>query len=188
MDAASRLIEQRDSASFTLDEVAAEAGVSRPLIHRYFATRDLLLQALLEREFDLKIGRPKGLVPDETPTEEAHQIYIERHFEYLKERGRFFHLLLGEAQAENGKAAKRADDHTWGATQYWVKRTVETYGISATQARLGMMMTISALQGAEGTLRLEKMTPAEAAELWSTFVLAGWKAVSEKYKDTSESE
>ena len=188
LDAATRLVETRNAANFTLDDVAAEAGVSRPLIHRYFATRDHLLEALLQREFDLKIGRPKGLVPDEAPTQEAHKIYVERHFEYLKERGRFFHLLLDEARAENGIAAKAAADHTWNATGYWVKRTVETYGIPATEARLGMMMTISALKGAEGTLRLEKMTPAEAAELWTTFILAGWKAVSEKYGTDPETE
>lgn len=188
LDAATRLIEARNAANFTLDDVAAEADVSRPLIHRYFATRDHLLEALLKREFDLKIGRPKGLVPDDAATEDAHKIYIERHFEYLKERGRFFHLLVDEARAENGIAAKAADDHTWSATGYWVKRTMETYGIPATEARLGMMMTISALKGAEGTLRLEKMTPAEAADLWATFILAGWKAVAEKYGSDADAD
>ena len=127
-------------------------------------------------------------MPAETPTEEAHKIYIQRHFEYLKERGRFFHLILDEARAENGVAAKAADDHSWNATSYWVKRTVETYGIPATEARLGMLMTISALKGAEGTLRLEKMTPAEAADFWSTFILAGWKAVAGKYGSNSDPE
>gem|GEM_PF-1659942 len=179
VDAASRLVEQRQSASFTLDEVAAEAGVSRPLVHRYFSCRDSLLQALLLREFDLIIGTQKGLVPDDVSTAEAHRIYIRRHFEYLKDRGRIYYMLLNEAHAEGGEASKLARKFFNRSRTYWIDRK-KNDGLREEEAILGMLMTMSALQGAESTLRKERLTVEEASDFWTTFVLAGWEAVAAK--------
>ena len=187
LDSATRLVQTRDTANFTLDEVAIEAGVSRPLIHRYFPCRDSLLLALLEREFDLILGVQAGLVPDDFPTSEAHKIYINRHFKYLKDRGRIFHLLLGESQAEGGKAAQTAMEFSKRNTRYWINRKVED-GLSEAHARLGMLMTLAALQGAEGTLRLEKLSVDETSDFWTTFVLAGWEAVAKKFSAPTDSD
>ena len=67
LDSATRLVQTRDTANFTLDEVAIEAGVSRPLIHRYFPCRDSLLLALLERDegnFEESLAQLKQLLAD----------------------------------------------------------------------------------------------------------------------------
>ena len=186
LDAVTRLIQSSQSAHFTLDEVAAEAGVSRPLVHRYFPTREQIFVALLNREFDLVIGRQDGLVSEETSTEDAHRIYIRRHFEYLEERGRFYHLLLSEAQVAGGEAAEMAKRFSKDANTYWVQRHMETYGLPENVARMGVLMTISALRGAEGSLRLGKVDVDEASDFWTRFILAGWKAVSEKYSESDD--
>jgi len=50
LDNARTLILSKGLSSFTMDALAREAGVSHPLIYKYFDTRLSLLQALLERE------------------------------------------------------------------------------------------------------------------------------------------
>jgi len=184
LDAATALILRHQSSNFSLDDIAHEAKVSRPLVHRYFSSRDVVFQELLQREFDRIIGRQKGLVPDETPTEEAHKIYLTRNLEYLQERGLFLQLLMNEGRAAGGKSAEMVEQFSKGNLAYWVKRTTARYGISPHLARLGMMMTIAALPGAEGSLRLNKVTTDQAAEFWSTFILAGWEAVGKKFAET----
>ena len=50
LDSAKRLILAKGLSSFTMESLAREAGVSHPLIYKYFDTRLSLLHALLERE------------------------------------------------------------------------------------------------------------------------------------------
>lgn len=52
LDAARIIIENNGLASITMDEVAREAGVSIPLIYKYFDTRMQLLRELLIREYN----------------------------------------------------------------------------------------------------------------------------------------
>lgn len=52
LDAARRFIEANGLASLTMDEIAKDAGVSIPLIYKYFDTRMQLLHELLIREFN----------------------------------------------------------------------------------------------------------------------------------------
>jgi len=49
MDAAERLFGERGFRKTTLDDVAAAAGVSRPLVYRYFGDKKTLLERVLDR-------------------------------------------------------------------------------------------------------------------------------------------
>jgi AcrR family transcriptional regulator len=49
LDAATRVFAAKGFAAANTDEVAAAAGVSKGLVFRYFATKERLLQALIER-------------------------------------------------------------------------------------------------------------------------------------------
>lgn len=50
LDAAQKLIAEHGVSSFTMELVAKVAGVSNPLVYKYFDTRLMLLQELLVRE------------------------------------------------------------------------------------------------------------------------------------------
>lgn len=50
LDSAQKLILEKGLSSFTMEALAREAGVSNPLVYKYFDTRLELLQELLERE------------------------------------------------------------------------------------------------------------------------------------------
>jgi len=50
LDCAQTIILERGLSSFTMESLAREAGVSNPLVYKYFATRLAILQELLVRE------------------------------------------------------------------------------------------------------------------------------------------
>ena len=56
LDVTHEVILEHGLNSFTMDILAREAGVSNPLVYKYFSTRLELLQSLLQREFDLFYG------------------------------------------------------------------------------------------------------------------------------------
>jgi len=76
VDAAERCIDRFGLAKTTLEDVAAEASVSRATIYRYFSNRDeLMLEVLLRelaRSFDLDLD--DFVVPATTPDEFAEAI------------------------------------------------------------------------------------------------------------------
>ncbi|HET9560157.1 MAG TPA: helix-turn-helix domain-containing protein, partial [Actinomycetota bacterium] len=50
LDAAAALVRAGDAGSVSMEAVAEEAGVSRPLVYKHFANRDELLGELYRRE------------------------------------------------------------------------------------------------------------------------------------------
>ena len=94
LGAAERLLERHAQPSIAA--VAAEAGVSRVTVYAHFATREALLQALVERA----VGRAKigieAAGPDEGTAPEALDRLVAAA---LQELGR--HLAMAEAAAEH---------------------------------------------------------------------------------------
>lgn len=184
LDAAGKLVMERGVSNCTLDAVAVESKVSKPLVYKYFISRDALLGALLQREFDHIRGRNLGLVPPGAPIEDAHRIYIRRYLEYLAERGGLMRALINDAGiTQQTKETARTERNA--VMRYWVERTMDSYGIPKHLARMGMIMTIQALEGAEGSVRLGKVDLDTASDFWSTFILAGWDATAAKFATSS---
>jgi AcrR family transcriptional regulator len=57
-DAAARLFAQRGYAATTVDDIVAEAGVSKPMLYRHFASKKELQTKLLERRRDELAAAP----------------------------------------------------------------------------------------------------------------------------------
>jgi len=55
---------------FTVDDVAAAAGVARPTVHRHFATRDELVATAVLRRSNALAAQLTGLLSSEAPFEE----------------------------------------------------------------------------------------------------------------------
>src|SRR5450432_539566 len=71
MDSAVALIVSRGLSSCTLEVVAAEARISKPLIYKYFPRLADLFKALVEREYRFVRGRGLGELPKKVPYEEV---------------------------------------------------------------------------------------------------------------------
>src|SRR5689334_1182007 len=99
LDAAAKMVLERGIAGCTPEAVAAASNVSRPLVYKYFPTRDALLGALLQREFDHIRGRSEMVVPPEAPSEIIRGVYVRRYMEYVMERGALMRALINDAGA-----------------------------------------------------------------------------------------
>lgn len=81
LDSARTIIRDRGISSLTMEAVAQEAGVSKPLMYKYFDTRLTLLQELLRREFEkfeLEMWDRLGAAKD---FNEVVEIYVRVNFE-----------------------------------------------------------------------------------------------------------
>lgn len=66
LDVAARVIVTEGVAATSMEKVAIEAGVSKPLVYKYFDNRKDLLSNLLLREFPAFHMRPLEIGPDES--------------------------------------------------------------------------------------------------------------------------
>src|SRR5918994_6326327 len=83
LDVADRVI-QRRGVEVSMDEIASEAGITKPVLYRHFGDKDGLHEALTERYIgDLKLAlRPATLADDPrsrlSATIDAYLAYVER--------------------------------------------------------------------------------------------------------------
>src|SRR4051812_33350899 len=56
VEAMRRSVAQRGAAASTFDHVAREAGVSRGLLHYYFATKERLLVEVVRRDCEVRLA------------------------------------------------------------------------------------------------------------------------------------
>jgi AcrR family transcriptional regulator len=96
METAGRLFGERGYGGVTLDEVAAAAGVTKPVLYRHFDSKKALYLALLERHrADLPRffeGIPAGL-----SREERIEAILETWFAYVEEHGYAWRMLFQDS-------------------------------------------------------------------------------------------
>jgi AcrR family transcriptional regulator len=105
IEVARRLFGERGTTDVPMDEIAAEAGVSRSTVYVYFANRDELLRACLK-------GMHDQLLEDiaeswEGDAEPAHRLerLIEGMLERIDDDPGFFRLALTQGSAAQGGEA-----------------------------------------------------------------------------------
>jgi AcrR family transcriptional regulator len=157
MDSAVALIVSRGLSSCTLELVAVEARISKPLIYRYFPKLANLFKALVEREYRFLRGRGLDVLPKNAAYEEVIHRSNLRTMEYLYERGPIMRL------------------------DYFAKRCVEEYGVPQEVARVCSIMTVNAPILSVRALRSSGIAAHRAAEIWSDFVIGGNYALRLKY-------
>src|ERR1700733_7615525 len=70
LDAAAEIVLDQGVTAVTMDGVAARNGVNRAIAYRYFADRDDLLAALLEREYHRQEGQIAEVLGPDAPFEQ----------------------------------------------------------------------------------------------------------------------
>lgn len=180
LDCAVEFIIARGLSNCTLESVAAQASISKPLIYKYFARRDDLLKALVEREYLYLRGRGLDVVPRDLPFEElVHRANL-RSMEYLYERGPIMRLLASDRSVAD-LVQSRDRDERGGITDYFVKRLVQVYGLSEDVATICAIMSVNAPILSARALKRRGISAVRAAEVWSEFTIAGNKAVLAKF-------
>jgi AcrR family transcriptional regulator len=180
MDSAVAFIVSRGLSSCTLEAVAVEARISKPLIYRYFPKLENLFKSLVEREY--RFLRRRGL--DDLPKSAVYEEVIRRSnlrsLEYLYERGPIMRLLASDRSIA-GLARRQDRDERGVMIDYFAKRCVQEYGVPQEVARVCSIMTVNAPILSVRALRGSGIPAHKAAEVWSDFIIGGNNALQLKY-------
>ncbi|HEX3913061.1 MAG TPA: TetR/AcrR family transcriptional regulator [Steroidobacteraceae bacterium] len=180
MDSAVALIVGRGLSSCTLEVVAGEARISKPLIYKYFPKLADLFKALVEREYRFLRGRGLGVLPRNVSYEELIQRSNLRSMEYLYERGPIMRLLASDRSIA-GLAKRQDRDERRVMSDYFSKRCMEVYGLPRDVARVCSIMAVNAPILSARALRSNGIAAHRAAEIWSDFIIGGNNALQAKY-------
>ncbi len=180
VDAAVQLIIQTDHSGVTLEQVAEAAGISKPLIYKYFPRRDALLEAILAREFKALSGRGLDSMPDDLPVEQVIRGTVERALRYYHDHGPILRLLASEpALAQKTRAGNRTSRSE--TTRYFVKALREHYGVPEDVAQVAVTMVVNAPIHSMTYLRHQQVDIDRTVEVWCEFIVGGWQALQKRY-------
>lgn len=181
LDTAVAYILERGLSDFALDKVAARAGVSVPLIYKYFPKREDILKAVLEREYQYLGARKLSALPPNAPLEPLIRSSQRHGFEYLYERGPIIRLLASD-RAVFDLVRRRGRDERAAITEHFIDRMVETYGVPRQVALVCSILVVNAPILSGRALKRAGVTAQEAADIWTDFALGGWAAMRERHR------
>ena len=174
MDCAVDLIVSRGLSSCTLEEVAVRAGISKPLVYRYFDSREALLKEVLEREYTYLRGRGLDVMPKNLPYEKVLRGSVLRSLQYLYERGPILRLLASDRSIA-ALAQNRDRDERSTMRRYFSGIVAQTFGIAEEDAFIIATLTINAPILSARSLKKRGVPPERVAALWSEFILGGYR-------------
>jgi AcrR family transcriptional regulator len=112
LEAAAEIVRDQGVAAVTMEAVALRNGVNRAMAYRYFADRDDLLTALLDREYERRTREITQQVDRTADFEGAMRFALRHWFEH----GDLFMKLSSDTGPLSARAAeiRRADALSWG--------------------------------------------------------------------------
>ncbi len=181
IQAAVELIVSTGHSGCTLEQVADAAGISKPLIYKYFPKRDDLVKALLEQEFAELHGRGLNTIPKKVPFDRVVRATVERALHYYHDRGPILRLLSADpAVVDLSRTANRS---SWSDTsRYFIDRAVDQFKIPKDVAMIAVTMVINAPIHSMPYLRRRNVDIDHTVEVWTEFILGGWRAVEARYR------
>jgi len=129
LEAALDLFSDNGFAGTTLDQIALSAGMSKPNVLYYFASKEDLYTALLKRRVANCFAPLEALRPDGDPLEELRG-YIRRKMEIARKYPRESKLYANELL--RGAPMKHLIITIWAATRQYTNFDAEIRGIADT--------------------------------------------------------
>ncbi|MEH6584802.1 MAG: TetR/AcrR family transcriptional regulator, partial [Halioglobus sp.] len=146
LDCASEIIQEQGLSNLTMEFLAKRAGVSNPLIYKYFDTRLEILQELLQREFeryskDFMVGIGEAVTYEEIVT-----FVVTLNFEDAR-KGNILSILRNQPDIKTAIEKEEASTVKQVGV-YLVKKMAETYPLTRRQAEQLVLMSSGASQAA----------------------------------------
>ncbi len=116
VDAALRVL-RTQGPDLPMDAVAAEAGVTKPVLYRYFSDKAALVQALGERGTELLFARLLPALNSHGPALARTREAIGAYFAVIDENPNLYWLLARRAAGENADGGPVKDDKEFIAGQ-----------------------------------------------------------------------
>ncbi len=104
IDVARRLFGERGTTDVSMDEIASEAGVARSTVYVYFANRDELLRACLQRMHNQLIDAVAGSWEEDAEPSVRLERLIEEMLARVDDSPAFFRLALVTQGAPSGSS------------------------------------------------------------------------------------
>lgn len=101
VDAALRVLEAQ-GPELLMDAIAAEAGVTKPVLYRYFSDKAALIQALGERGSEMLLDRLLPAIGTDGPVRARVRDGVAAYFAVIDEHPNLYWLLAREAGGEAG--------------------------------------------------------------------------------------
>ncbi len=112
-DAALRLFAERGYASVTLADVAAEVGLARSSLYRYFPDKAHILLRWFRTELPAQVERATALLGGDGPARARIEAWVEDQLDYARQPEHELIVALAEAVGDLGpeERAELADSH-----------------------------------------------------------------------------
>ena len=134
LDVTRELILEHGLNSFTMELLARKAGVSNPLVYKYFSTRLVLLQSLLQREFDFFYGSLLARLNQTEDFVAVVHIFVSINFDQ-QSNSKILPILLNLADVAKilGTVGPKAQNKVGNIL---VDSIMKAYGVTRKQARV----------------------------------------------------
>jgi AcrR family transcriptional regulator len=101
LDATERLLVDTPFAKFTMQDIARQAGLSRSALYFYFASKDDVLRALLERTHAVMMRPTAVLAAADTPLDDAIREMLEQSIHNWRKHGPALRTFVEAAAASS---------------------------------------------------------------------------------------
>ena len=98
-----RLFAERGFEGTSIEEVAAQAGVSKPVVYEHFGGKEGLYAVVVDREMDYVVRRISEAIATGTPRERVEQAAM-AFLTYVKDHPDGFAILTRDAPATAGRS------------------------------------------------------------------------------------
>ena len=169
--AAHALFAERGYAAVTMEEVAAEVGVTKPLLYNYFGNKERLYIACMERSGDALVTTILEAVGDTSNPSDALNDGLRAFFAFLDADRAAWAVLFDETLPRSGEVADRVAEYRGRLVDLVAESLLAQLPAKRrTAARIEVEALSAALLGAAEALarwwlRTGATTALEAAEL-----------------------
>jgi AcrR family transcriptional regulator len=179
------LFAKRGFAAVTMDEVAAEVGVTKPLLYNYFGNKERLYVACMERSGDALFATIGAAVGDSASPGDALNAGLRAFFAFLDADRAAWAVLFDETLPQSGEVADRVADYRGRIVDLVAGSLVaQLPSKRRSAARIEVEALSAALLGAAEALarwwlRTEAVSAQEAAELLISTIEPGLRLRSQ---------
>jgi AcrR family transcriptional regulator len=178
----------------TMDDVAADAGVTKPLLYNYFGNKERLYLACMERAGDAMLATVVSAVGDATGPDDALRRGLHAFFAFVDEDRDAWRVLFDETLPAGGEIAERVGEYRERLLALVAQANIQRLPASrrAEHATEIEAIAVALLGAAEALarwwLRTGAMPAADAAELLIATAEPGLRGLASGGRARSASE
>jgi len=168
LDAAVELLAASDIEAVSMEAVAEQAGVSRPLVYKHFSNRSELLAAVYQREAALLHAELAADVSAANKLEDMVRALIHGALRAQASRGATLAALrAGGLRTREHREEQRRRDRT--TLRFFSQQAQRQFGLQEREARAGMAIMLGAIESVLARWRV-RPTQEHAALLEDAYV------------------